>query len=80
MGVLRIVHQHYKTLRNPRFIKVLPDSWSYFINQQTVKRCTDIKFVCNEMRSVYNVADYSFWAKLSKKTVRQMCSVCGVIK
>ena len=32
MGVLRVVHQHYKTLKNARFIKVIPDSWSHFIN------------------------------------------------
>jgi len=80
MGVQRIVHQRYKTLRNPRVIKVLPDSWSYFINRQIVKRCIDIKFACNEMHSMYYVADYSFWAKLRKKTVGQMCCVCGVIK
>jgi len=80
MVVLRIVHQHYKTLMNARFIKVLPDSWSHYVNRQIVKRCIDIKFVCNEMHSMYYVTYFSFWAKLSKKTVRHMCSVCGVIK
>jgi len=40
----------------------------------------DIKFICNELHSTYYVADFSFWAKLSKKAFRHMRSVCGVIK